>query len=100
MTDLMARLRDAGLDGYEATVGLRAVKDKLTDPTPEAQSILHDLGAQGDSFEETLRLLSRAFATLDSQQRAQVHAVVFGANAVRAAAILIHSLDGREKHEQ
>src|SRR5690606_31293352 len=84
------------LKGSDAGTSLKTMLMRLTAPTDKAAAVMADLGVQvynadGSmrSFQDIVGQLERATAGLTDAQRNQALTTLFGADAIRAANILI-----------
>jgi TP901 family phage tail tape measure protein len=89
---------DFGLKGSDAGTSFRTMLLSMLDPTEKQAALMDDLGlsffdAQGNfiGLEETAGLLQRRLAGLTEEERNTALAVIFGADAVRAANVLYRS---------
>ena len=96
LSTAIAILGNNGLKGSDAGTSLKTMLMRLTAPTGEAAEAMSALGIQvynadGSmrSFQDVVGQLETATAGLTQEQRNQALATIFGADAIRAANILI-----------
>lgn len=99
----LAQLANAGIKGSDAGTSLKTMLTSLAAPTKEAKDTLSDMGvavfdAQGAMrpFPEIIGDLKRATRGMSEEQRAAAFNTIFGADAVRAANVLVG--EGERKH--
>lgn len=92
----LAILGNNALQGSDAGTSLKTMLMRLTAPTDAASAAMQSLGvavynADGSmrSFPEILSNLQSALSGLSDEQRNAAMATIFGADAIRAAAILV-----------
>lgn len=96
MTTALALLGNNALKGSDAGTSLKTMMMRLTAPTDEAARAMNDLGVNVFTAEGAMRPfgdivadLGSAVSGLTDKQKAQAMATIFGADAVRAANILV-----------
>lgn len=96
LSTAIAILGNNGIKGSDAGTSLKTMLMRLTAPTKEAAGAMRDLGIEvynsdGSmrSFDDILAQLESSTAGLTDAQRNQALTTIFGADAIRAANILI-----------
>jgi TP901 family phage tail tape measure protein len=96
LTTAMALMSNAGIAGSDAGTSLKTMLMRLAAPTGEAAAVLDELGlnvynADGSmrSFEAIVGDLSTATKGLTDIQRNAALSTIFGADAIRAANVLV-----------
>lgn len=96
LSTAIALLGNNGIKGSDAGTSLKTMLMRLTAPTTEAAGAMNNLGlevynADGSmrAFEDIVGQLETATADLTDEQRNQALTTIFGADAIRAANILI-----------
>lgn len=96
LSTAIALLGNNGIKGSDAGTSLKTMLMRLTAPSTEAAGAMMNLGlevynADGSmrAFEDVVGQLETATAGLSDQQRNQALTTIFGADAIRAANILI-----------
>ena len=96
LTTALALMGNAGIKGSDAGTSLKTMLMRLTAPTDEAAGVLSSLGVavyntDGSmrGFEGILGDLATATSGLTDEQRTQALTTLFGADAIRAANVLL-----------
>jgi len=96
LSTAIALLGNNGIKGSDAGTSLKTMLMRLTAPTTEAAGAMADLGinvynADGSmrTFEDIVGQLERSTTGLTDAQRNQALTTIFGADAIRAANILV-----------
>lgn len=96
LSTAIALLGNNGIKGSDAGTSLKTMLMRLTAPTKEASGAMRDLGIEvynsdGSmrTFEDIVGQLERSTTGLTDAQRNQALTTIFGADAIRAANILV-----------
>lgn len=100
----IAMMANAGIKGQDAGTSLKVMMMRLVQPTEKAAELLKRLGISVYDADGNIRPLpdlvsqfSHALSGLDQSQRAAALSTIFGADAIRAASIVLAA--GRESYD-
>lgn len=107
-TAVLGAFADAGIVGSDAGTSLKTMLQRLSAPTDEAAALMEQLGinvydSDGHMLDAAgvAQELQAALAGLGDQQRAQALDTIFGADATRAATVLMNEgAEGIAKYTQ
>jgi TP901 family phage tail tape measure protein len=96
LATMMALMANNGLNASDAATSLKTMTMRLTAPTGKAANVMEDLGlaiydTDGNmrDFHDIIQDLEGATKGLSDEQRNAAFSVIFGADAIRAANILV-----------